>query len=167
MAVINYKNVLDEIQDVLQAWNDTTAAYDLSTNLTTRVQRISQRNPAMISGQPSKFPSICIRLNRDDKNFSEISANGIQGKKVSELGFSIIGILYYNSFSDTNTDNDDYSDMEVHYLAENVEEVLRRNARLSNKVLYSYPTSVNFYDDLDEEAYFRTFVMDYKAKLFY
>ena len=166
MAVVNYKNVIDNIQSILKDWNKATATYDLSTNLDKRIGVISKRNPSFIVDQPSQLPAICIRIDNDTKAFEEMSRTNLQASKKSELTFSIIGLLWYNPLLG-NVDANDPSDDEIHYMAENVEEVLRRNHKLNGSVLYSYPESIDFYEDLDEESYFRTFVMSYKAILFY
>jgi len=164
MTVVNYKTIIDNVQSVLTEANTVTADYDLSTNMASRVSTISQRNPSFLVSQPSLFPILCIRIDSDDKEHMEVGAT--TNPKQSMISLSLIGCLWYNALSET-TPDDDTSDREIHYFAENVEEVLRRNSRLNNSVLNSTVDGCRFYEDLDEEAYFRTFVIDYKVRKFY
>ncbi len=166
MTIVNYKNIIDNIQSTLQDANTITADYYLSTNMAKKVVNVSKRNPNLISGQTSQFPSICIRIDNDTKTLEEMARTNISAKMRSDVVFSVIGIIYHNVLNDGNL-ADDPADDEIHYFAENVEEVLRRNHKLNGSVLYSVPTLVSFYEDLDEESFFRTFVMDYKTTVFY
>ena len=160
----DYNGKIDAIQTILSAENTTTASYDLSSNMNSRVQLVTKRNPEFIGVQASRFPAICIRLDSDNKEFEEMARNSTTAKKKSELTFKVMGLLYDDRFV---TENNDESDKEIHYLAENIEEVLKRNYNLGNNCLYSYVDRVDFYEALDEEAHFRSCVLDYKVIGYY
>lgn len=160
----DYKTIIDNIKSILEDANTTTADYYLSKNMDSKVQLVSKRNPMFIAEQPSHFPAICLQLNQDDKSFQEIGRS--TNPKQAEIEFNIVGMIWYNMLDSNNPANDPADD-EIHYFAENTEEVLRKNANLNNNVLYSFAENISFYEDLDEQSYFRTFVMRYKARKFY
>lgn len=161
---IDYKTKLDAIQSQLKAANTTTAAWPLSKNMKDKVLLVTQSNPNYLIGQASKFPAISLILDNDEKEFAEIGRTSTGTKKYSTLNVKVIGMLWDDKFASEEYES---CDREIHYLLENIEQVLRADQTLGNACLFSYPTSVKFYDILDEQSHFRAGVMDFKVKSLY
>jgi len=165
MSGINYLDILTGMGSILSAANITGAAYDLSKNMSTRVQLITQVNPELIAGQASQYPMITYKIDGNSIDISETGhGSAANAKRKTEISIGIMGLVWNDNYSSSETDP---ADIETHYLMENIEQVLRNDTTLGGKVLWSYPTRIDFYQFLEEESHFRVGLMEYKAVKFY
>lgn len=145
--------------------NTTTAAYDLSTGLATRVQKVLKVNPARIMPQASFFPWVTITTDKKGIEHAGMARDQITAKRDGEITFSVVGAVWEQNVTDATVDD---ADEEIEQLMENVEEVLRRNFRLNNTVLWTKAEETTYHSlQLDEQTHMRVGVLNLKAKVNY
>jgi len=137
MAVIDYEDKLDKIYNMFNNANATGASYELFTNMDKPIQRIVKGNPANIPNQVTHYPAIYINLNSKETEFSDIMKSG--GRYKCEINWDVYGFVFKAPGSNN-------SDQQVRYLAENIEEVVRRNITLSglSDNLYNFIDTTEF-----------------------
>jgi hypothetical protein len=166
---LDINNLKSEFASILSAANTTTAAFDLSTNMRTSparpVQGVYRVNPNHIPIQASSFPFVTIFNDSKEIDLDTIAGDQLRGKRMAEMRFTVVGSVWQNQVT---TSVDDKADEQITYLMENVEEVIRRNYRLNNTVLWSKPERVQYFSSpLDEGAHLRVGVMDLIVKAQY
>ncbi len=159
-------NALKEtLQTILSTANDTAAAYDLSTSLTTRVQRVVKLNPALINVQSNWYPFVSCYVESKDVELKDMVGTQLASKRQGDINLRIMGAVEVNLHADPETDE---ADDECEQLMENIEEVLRRNPTLDGRVLWQYPVRVKYYNqEVEEGACVRVGLLDLKATLLY
>lgn len=166
MTVIDLNSIKTEIKSILDAENTTTASViDLSNGLSERVKEVLTVNPEVIPIGAERLPAISIWIDSKSLDIETIAATQAQAKRKTKIGFKIAGIVYTSFVDDFRTDN---ADDEAAILMENIEEVLRNNDNLNNKVLWHYPLGTTYHNfNLAEETNMRVGLMDYETTLFY
>ena len=154
---VNLNGIKTQFKAILDGANTTTAAYDLSAGLNTRVQKVLKVNPAMIEPQASFFPWVTIFVDKKAVEQTTIARDQITGKRAGEIGFSVVGAVWEQSFSDV---TEDEADENIEVLMENVEEVVRRNFKLNNTVNWSKVEDVSYHSfPMGEQTHMRVGVM--------
>lgn len=162
---IDLNAIKDNIKTILDTANDTAAAYDLSTGMNTRVQRVLKVNPLKIPIQSSFLPYVTVFTDRKDIAHDTIVKNQKTGKREAEITFTVVGAVWEQITYDI---DEDEADEEIERLMENVEEIIRRNYTLSDSVRYCMPTFTEYHNlPLDEETHMRIGQFNLIAKLQY
>jgi len=163
---IDLSGIKTAFKTILDAANDTAAAYDLSAGLTNRVQKVLKVNPAKIPVDATYYPYVSIYMDRKPIELDTIAKDQLVGRRMSDLQFQIIGAVWEINTADAFTDD---ADEQIEKLMENVEEVIRRNHRLNNTVLWTRPQETTYHTGLipDEEAHLRIGVMTLIARIQY
>lgn len=127
----------------LDSFNTTTAAYDLSTGLSKRVKNIFTVKPNTENMNASVLPAITIWTERKNVDMAGICKDQLNAKRKATITFNIAGVMWNSNFTNAATDN---ADNDIEKLMENIEEVLRRNDKLGNTVLWQHPTDITYHD---------------------
>ena len=163
MSVMDYKTKLTAIQSALSTANATGASYELFNNMQKPIQAIIQANPNKLATSGHELPAITIEVDSANHTPSEFRSTATRGREAI-IDIIVTGMVW----EDSRYDNDeDLADRECHYLAENIEEVLRADVTVSNNFASLIPSETQFYDVLDEEAHFRACVITFQGKIFY
>jgi hypothetical protein len=162
---VNLSGIKTQFKAVLDTANTTTAAFDLSTGLNTRVQKVLKVNPARIEPQASFFPWVTIFVDKKDIEFATIAKDQVTAKRTGDIAFSVVGAVWETNFSEA---TEDEADENIEVLMENVEEVVRRNFKLNNTVDWSKCEDVTYHSlPLDEGVHMRVGVMTLRCRVQY
>jgi len=139
VQIIDYNLLLDNITNYLTVSNTTTAAYDLSTGLDTRVRNVIRGDLTIIPQFKPKYPLISLIMS--GKGFeSPAEVAGGRFNKIINLSIDITCVY------------DDYSEAEdsLWTMVRNVEANLRYNNNINDyqssgfKIIYILPSTVAF-----------------------
>lgn len=162
---VDVNAIKTNIKSILDTANTTGAAFDLSTGLNTRVQRVLKVNPLKIPIQPSLFPYVTCYISNKDIEQVTIAKDMKTGKRMADIRVNLIGAVWEQL---TTNINEDEADEQIEVLMENVEEVLRRSFTLNNSVRWSTPRAVSYHAlKLDEETHMRVGLLELMTKVEY
>lgn len=162
---VNISGIKTQFKSILDTANTTTAAFDLSSGLATRVQKVLKVNPTRISPQASFFPWVTISADKKDVEQTTIAKDQITAKRAGELSFNVVGAVWEQTVSDVTADD---ADEQIEKLMENVEEVVRRNFKLGNTVNWSKTEQVSYHSlPIDEETHMRVGVLTLTCRVDY
>ena len=166
MSVVDLNGIKSEIQSVLTIENNTSGSpIDLSNGLSSRVQSVLKLNPAMHTIQGTLLPAITIWTDNKTIEVKTIAKNQINQKRLSEINFKIAGLVFNQNYMSF---DEDPSDEDCEVLMENIEEVLRGNSTLNDKVLWHFPTDVTYHNfSTNEETHYRVGIMNLKCMVYY
>jgi hypothetical protein len=156
-------------QTILETANTTTASpFDLSTSMTTRIQKVLQVNVEKIPIQPSFFPCITMFYDGKDVTNFDIAGSLLGGRRRAIVNLKIIGIVWIDNVNASNFQYKDLADNECEQLMENLEQVLRQDPTLGGNVLFSHTTDVRYHNyPVDEQTHLRTGIMTHKITVQY
>ena len=150
---INIAGIKTAFKSVMDTANNSGAAYDLSTGMSKRVQKVFMVNPAKIAIQASLYPFVTIALEEKPIEQATMAKDQTNAKRRSDLEFGVWAAVWENTLTDVTKDD---AQEEIEKLMENVEEVIRRNYKLNNTVGWSMPQRVQYFTvPVDEEAFLR------------
>lgn len=165
MAKVDLNNILESIRSTLAASNTTTATYDLSASLTTRVQKVLKVNPIQIPLQPSFYPFVTCHVVSKDVVGQDIAASQINAKRRAVVEVDVVGAVWNPNFVD---DTEDPAAEDINYLMENVEQILRTIPNVSGYVTWQAPNGIAFDGaQIDEQTHLRAGVLTMKGTVFY
>ena len=160
--------IKSEIKSLLDTANTTTGSpIDLSDSMTNRVAKILELNVEKIPIQPSFFPCITMFYEGKTVELRDIAKNMINGKRRADIDLKVIGIVWLDDINTANYELKDLADNECEQLMENIEQVLRNDPTISGNVNWAATTDVTYHNVLDEEAHFRTGILNYKLSVYY
>ena len=167
---LDLNTLKDQIQSVLEAANTTTAAVDLSSGIANskRVLTIKKINPDLIPSDLTIMPLVTVYLDSKTVTPQTIAKNQATGKRMGELDFKIMGIVYNDNHS---TDDEDPAQEDIEHLMENIEQIFRNNPTFSGTIaLTSMPTEVQYFSGAfreNEQTHIRGGLMTLNVKTFY
>lgn len=163
---VNISGIKSAFKTIFDAANTTTADYDLSAGLQTRVQRVLKVNPSKIAIQASLYPYVTCYANEKPIELTTIAGDQLKGRRSAEMIFNVIGAVWDENTTDPDVDD---ADEDIEKLMENVEEVLRRNFKLNNTVQWTKPDRVTYHTApiADEDAHLRIGWMQMIVKVDY
>lgn len=162
---VNLSSIKTQFKSILDTANTTTAAFDLSSNMTRRVQKVLKVNPSLISPQASFFPWVTISADRKTVQHTTIAKDQYTAKRMSEINFSVVGAVWQDVLVDVTQDP---ADENIEILMENVEEVVRRNFKLNNTVSWSKTSEVTYHSlPIDEMTHMRVGVLNLVCRVDY
>lgn len=162
---LNIGTIKTQFKSILDTANTTTAAYDLSSGMTKRVQKVLKVNPSLISPQASFIPWVTISTDRKSVEHSTIAKDQLTGKRTGLVSFSVVGCVWEDIFSTVDVDP---ADENIEKLMENIEEVLRRNYRLNNSVDWTKTEEVSYHSlPIDEQTHMRVGVLNLTCRVQY
>jgi hypothetical protein len=166
MGQLNLINIKNAIKNILDSANTSTASpVDLSANLTRRVQKVLTVNPEKIPVQDSFFPCVTCHVESKDLNQETMARSQTIGKRKADITMMIAVGLYENTVTDNTQDE---ASNQIEYLAENVEEILRANTKLSATADWSMIDNVQYYaSPIDQETNIRSAELTLKITTFY
>jgi hypothetical protein len=134
---VDYNNITNTLVNILASANTTTAAYDLSTGLTRRVQQVNRDDLFIVPKFKPLYPLVAVTL--ESKRESIVGYNNNRRDRTLDLVYRIICL--HEKFVD--------GEKEVWNLARNVDTILRENPTLGDynhdlKALMVLPTGVSF-----------------------
>lgn len=154
-----------QFKSILDTANTTTAAFDLSSGMATRVQKVLTLNPSLISPQASFVPWVTITTDRKSVEQTTIAKDQITGKRRSDIRFSVVGAVWEQILTDITADP---ADNNIEKLMENVEEVIRRNFKLNNTVSWSKCDEVSYHAlPIAEQTHMRVGVLTLTCRVDY
>jgi len=128
---IDINNIKTQFKSIMDAANTTTAAYDLSTGMNTRVQSIFKVNPLKIPVSSSYYPYVTIYADTKDIQQTNINTNFKIAKFGANLNLLVVASVWEPQQFDM---TEDEGDEQIEVLMENIEEILRRNHKLNASV---------------------------------
>ena len=150
---------------ILDSFNTTTAAYDLSTGLTTRVKNVFTVMPNSENMNASVLPAVTIWVESKTVDMMSICKDQSTAKRKATIDFNIAGVFWNSNFT---TPDVDLASNDIEKLMENIEEVLRRNDKLSNTVLWQHPTNVTYHNlSRSEEEHYRVGIATIQCVVMY
>ena len=164
MSVIDIDNIKTQFKSILDTANTTTADFDLSNGLDKRVKKVLRVNPLKIPIQSSYYPYVTIYADRKNIELLDIAVNQQTANRFTEFTFNVIGGVF-EALTASNIADD--ADDEIEKLMENVEELIRRNFKLNNTVLWTKPLFTRYHTFPDEEALLRVGEMSLMCKIKY
>jgi hypothetical protein len=158
--------VLDNIATLLSTNNTTTSSVqDLSANLETRVLQVLKIHPGLIVPGADIIPFVTCFIDKKTIEDQTIAKNKLSIQRQALLNVEVVGCVFNTDF---NSIGNDPADVEVHYLMENIEYLLRSDDTLSGKVSWHVPREVNYYDQkFDEQTHLRMGILSLECKIFY
>lgn len=161
-------NLLKEtLQNVFDAANTTTATRDLSTGLTTRVQRVVKLNPSLIPIQADWYPYVSIWIDSKDVEPADFAATQLAAKRKATVRLKVAGGVWETGVA-VGAEGVDEADEDCESLMENIEEVLRGNPTVNGLVTWHFPVRTKYYNaPLEEGSCLRVGVLDLDATVFY
>ncbi len=165
-TVANLNGVLDNIATLLSTNNTTTSSVlDLSNNMETRVRQVLKIHPELLRPGADIIPFVTCYVDRKVVEDQTMAKNKLSIQRMALVTIDVVGCVYNTDF---NSLANDPADVEVHYLMENVEYILRSDDTLNGAVNWHQPREVNYYESrLDEETHLRMGVLALEAKMFY
>lgn len=121
-------SIKNSLQNLIEKNNTNTSSYDLSYGLDNRVQMICGGSSGRVPTLNIEYPAVFIELAGVSDSHVEL---GMSSRRDVDLDFNIIAITDYGMAVDTKGES---TDNEVIQLAQNIEELLRNNIRLSSTV---------------------------------
>lgn len=153
------------IQGIFNTANDTGAAYDLSSGLTTRVRKVLTLNPNRIPTQANYYPLISIFVESKRIEAKDIAVSQRMAKREAVVRVKIVGSVYNSIQSDAKKD---FADDECEKLMENIEEVLRRNDTLDGVATWQFPDLVTYHNaQIDEGVHIRAGILNLETTHYY
>ncbi len=162
---INLGGIKTQFKSIMDTANTTTAAFDLSSGLNTRVRKVLKVNPARIQPQASFFPWVTVFVDRKAVEHTTIAKDQITARRAGEVALSVVGAVWEPVITDVTADA---ADDNIETLMENVEEIVRRNFKLNNTVNWSKVEDVAYHSfPLDEQTHMRVGVMRITCRVDY
>lgn len=162
---IDVNNIKTQFKSILDTANTTTADYDLSTGMTNRVQKVLKVNPSRIPIQPSFFPYVTIFPTDKPITLQTIAKDQITARRSTNFSFTVVGAVWEMLVASDVTDE---ADEQIEKLMENVEEILRRNYKLNNAVLWTKPLNTSYHTlRVDEETIMRAGAFNFESRIDY
>jgi len=150
---------------IFDNYNTTTAAYDLSTGLTNRVKNVFTIMPNSENMNASYLPAVTIWVESKTVDMMSICKDQSTAQRKATVDFNVAGILWNSNFS---TPDKDLASDDIEKLMENIEEILRRNDKLLNNVLWQHPTNVTYHNlSKSEEEHFRVGIATVQCVIMY
>jgi len=162
---VNLSNIKTQLKAVLDTANTTTAAFDLSTGLSTRVQKVLKVHPGLIPQQASFYPWVTTFVDKKEVEHATIAKDQITAKRMGTVTMKVVGGVWEPTVSDVTADA---ADEAIEKLMENVEEVVRRSFKLNNAVQWTKTEDVSYYAwPVKEDTHLRFGVLTLTAKVDY
>jgi len=158
---IDYVAKAQTVVDVLRAFNTTTAAFDLSSSLTTRVASITVADPAMVGAKRGDFPFITVNIARASEGETQIGSFATR-RKEKTITYEIWGFYKKEGIAKTQAAN--LQDM--YQLASNIEGVLKRNGTFSGTAMHIPSVDTDFKQH-PENNLIQALKIDTQVKYFY
>ncbi len=164
-GTVDLNAILEQIRYLLEQANTTTAANDLSSNMTRRVNKILKVNPVQIPLQASFYPFVTCHVVSKNIETQDISRNSTSAKRKAVVEVDVVGAVWNPNFQQ---DSEDPAAEDINYLMENVELVIRSSVNLGSKVTWQLADSTS-YDGarIDEQTHLRAGVLSLKGTVFY
>lgn len=148
--------------------NTTTASpIDLSSGLTTRVQKVLSIHPGMIPIQSSHYPCVTCYIPDKPIRSQDIAKDQLNAKRRATVNIDIVGAVYNQNFLDVTKDP---ADQDINYLMENIELALRgdSNSNLSGLISWHKPVSCTYYSTMiNSSVHLRLGILRLEAEVFY
>lgn len=158
-------NLKTQLKSIFDTANTTTATSDISSGLTTRVQKVLKVNPARIPIQANYFPMITVFVDSKDIELKDFAGNQLMAKREATVSVKIVGAVYKSIQSDAKVDA---ADDECEKLMENVEDILRRNPTINGVATWQYPTKVTYHNaQIDEGVHIRAGILNLETTILY
>lgn len=163
---VNLAQIKTQLKSIFDAANTTTASpIDLSSNLTTRVQRVFKVHPAMIQPQASLFPYVTCYISDKEILRDDISKDQLSAKRRAKIKIDVVGAVWNQNYI---SDESDPADEDINYLMENIELVLRTSPTINSYVQWQFPNSIEYYvANIDEQTHLRAGILKIEATVFY
>jgi hypothetical protein len=137
----DYTGKLTALYNVLSNANTTTATYDLSKSLDSRIKIVSKADPTIVNLRNYQFPAVFCKIESKTEDFDGIGGTGeTRNLKEADVTFQVVGL--YKKYGATTSNEDLLAD--VYQLADNIESVIREDCTLSGTASWAQPESTDF-----------------------
>lgn len=164
---IDISGLKSDTAGLLTTANDTAATYDLSANMSRRVQYVNTYNPEKLMPEAHILPAVFVWTAAKRVNLETINRTLATGKRKAEVMFNVAGVVWVPY---TSTPTTDPADDDCEKLMENIEEVLRNNDTLGGKARWHLTSDVTYHTAMapnSEDAHLRVGLMSLKATVYY
>jgi hypothetical protein len=151
MTAINLQNLKTQMKTILDTANTTTASTDLSGSMSARIQKVLTLNPAKIPPQASFYPFVTVFVEGKELPETDMAVSLGRAKRLAKVNISVVGAVFHSAIT---SDLDDPTELDINYLMENVEQILRDDTTLNGACKWHLPQSVDYYDIFNEEEPF-------------
>ena len=143
MSVIDLAGIKTQIKSLLDTANTTTASTFLSNNMTDKIQKVMTINPAKVPPQASFYPFVTTWVDSKDIDTETMTLNVSKGRKIAQINISVLGAIFHSPIT---SDLDDPTELDVNFLMENVEQILRDSTTLNSTCKWHLAESVEYFD---------------------
>ncbi len=169
MAVrADLNGIKDAIKSILTDANTTTASpIDLSANLlnSKRVNKILSIHPEMIKPQASFFPLVTCYIEEKPVISQDIAKTQLDAQRRARVEAKIVGSVWNNNFT---TVDKDPADVDINYLMENIELIMRGNYNLNGTVQWQRAGGCKYYTTLlSEQTHLRSGILTLECEIYY
>jgi hypothetical protein len=160
---LNLSSVTSSLKTLLLNNNTTTSSYDISSGLTTRVQKIAIGDPTILPIANTEYPAVTIHLKNKTEQFSQIGRSG-NTKRDIELDYQITPITYSGAGVGTGMET---AVLECYKLSGNIENLMRNSIDMSlgAYVEWILPSEVEYGAIQRDSTYCQTAKINLKIKI--
>lgn len=165
-ARVDLNGIKTQIKTVLDSANTTTASpIDLSSSLTSRVQRVLTVHPDFIKPQASFYPLVTCYISGKTIENMDIAIDQLNSKRRAIVNIDVVGAVFNQNMLSVDADP---ADNDINYLMENVELALRASPNLASNVKWQVTDGVTYFSAIvSQNAAIRAGVLSLKATVLY
>lgn len=147
MSVVNLNSIKTQIRAILLDANTTTAANDLSSGLSPRVQKVLKL-ASRLPVQATWYPYVTCYIESKNIQIDQIGTTQAAVKRTSFIEVKVLGAVWNSTISDLTADD---ADTDCEQLMGNIETVLAQDHTLNGSVSWQQATEVKYHNvSLDE-----------------
>lgn len=137
----DFATKLNAVYNALAEANTTTAAYDLSTGMATRVKYIEKDDPAVRPAREDEHPFIWLWIDRADQKFDEIGVvSGTGITKRMTVQYKVLATIHKAGM----TTQHKTALNEMYVFARNIVQIFQTAYTLSDTCMWIIPRGVEF-----------------------
>lgn len=142
---VDVLSIKNSLKNLLEKNNTNTSNYDISTDLVSRVKKISSANSKKLPVLKLDYPVVFVELKNNKDSHIEM---GNTARRDTEISIDIVPVIDYGMGT---TEAQENSDDECFQLSQNIQYLLRNYITLSSTVDSCIIDNVDY--DIDEGTY--------------
>lgn|SRR3990167_3598894 len=150
---MNINSITTSFANLLTSNNTTTATYDLSANLKTRVSGVHigvANSHEKLPVPYTAYPLVCMQAESSTQEFNEL---GNSSRRNINIRLSAVGITYYGMGAGDERIGRQVADKEAMELAANIEAIFQNNITASSTVDWVLVDNVDYSANIGDGAY--------------
>ena len=150
---MNINSLTSSFKSFFEQQNTTTADYDLSTNLTKRVRSIFKGVKGNHEKLPVNVESLPAVFVQADTTSFEPNQIGKTSRRDAKINFSIVGVTHQGMGVGDQGQGRETADMEALQLANNIEQIIHDNLKMSNTVQWLIVDNSSYDANISDNSY--------------